>query len=204
LSTLGDALDNTITTSRDAAGAILINGGTVPIQGGTPTVANTSQMQVFGQGGNDILLGKGGNDILFGEDGNDTPTSGDGDHQIFGGAGDDRMIWNPGDDTDLNEGGDGIDTSEAKGGNGAEVFTITANGTRVRFDRLNPAPFSIDIGRMRSRPQVRSASSRTAPATPSSRATWTTTSAPTSGSSCTPSPLSCKPATSCSDRQDAT
>ena len=25
-------------------------------------------------------------------------------------------------------------------------FTTTANGTRVRFDRLNPAPFSIDIG----------------------------------------------------------
>ena len=29
---------------------------------------------------------------------------------------------------------------------GAEQFTTTANGTRVRFDRLNPAPFSIDIG----------------------------------------------------------
>jgi hypothetical protein len=26
------------------------------------------------------------------------------------------------------------------------VFTTTANGTRVRFDRLSPAPFSIDIG----------------------------------------------------------
>jgi Ca2+-binding RTX toxin-like protein len=32
------------------------------------------------------------------------------------------------------------------GGNGAEVFTTTANGTRVRFDRLDPAPFAIDIG----------------------------------------------------------
>src|SRR6201999_3715828 len=27
-----------------------------------------------------------------------------------------------------------------------EQFTATANGTRVRFDRINPAPFSIDIG----------------------------------------------------------
>ena len=26
------------------------------------------------------------------------------------------------------------------------MFTATANGTRVRFDRLDPAPFSIDIG----------------------------------------------------------
>ena len=56
------------------------------------------------------------------------------------------MIWNPGDDTDLNEGGDGTDTVEVNGGNGAEQFTTTANGTRVRFDRINPAPFSIDIG----------------------------------------------------------
>jgi Ca2+-binding RTX toxin-like protein len=35
---------------------------------------------------------------------------------------------------------------EVNGGNGDEQFTTTANGTRVRFDRLNPAPFSIDIG----------------------------------------------------------
>ena len=56
------------------------------------------------------------------------------------------MIWNPGDDTDLNEGGDGVDTVEVNGGNGAEQFTATANGTRVRFDRVTPAPFSIDIG----------------------------------------------------------
>ena len=56
------------------------------------------------------------------------------------------MIWNPGDDTDLNEGGAGTDTVEVNGGNGAEQFTTTANGVRVRFDRVNPAPFAIDIG----------------------------------------------------------
>ena len=56
------------------------------------------------------------------------------------------MIWNPGDGTDLMEGGDGIDTAEVNGGNGAENFTVTANGTRVRFDRISPAPFSLDIG----------------------------------------------------------
>src|SRR5215203_1211109 len=178
LSTLGDSLNNNITVSRDAAGKLLVNGGAVAVLGGTPTVANTSLMQVFGQGGNDTitlneangalpranlfggagndvlpggsgadtLLGKGGSDFLFGGAGNDTLTGGDGDDQMFGEAGDDRMIWNPGDDTDLHEGGAGNDTSEVNGGNGAEVFTATANGTRVRFDRLDPAPFSIDIG----------------------------------------------------------
>jgi Ca2+-binding RTX toxin-like protein len=187
LTEFGDNLDNTITTSRDAAGNILVNGGAVPVLGGTPTVANTGLIQVFGQGGNDIitlneangalpranlfggagndtltggsgadmlfgqsgndtLLGKGGNDLLFGGAGNDVLIGGDGDDQVFGEGGNDRMIWNPGDDSDLFEGGDGIDTAEVNGGNGSEIFTVTANGSRVRFDRLDPAPFSIDIG----------------------------------------------------------
>jgi Ca2+-binding RTX toxin-like protein len=102
--------------------------------------------QLFGQAGNDVLSGKGGNDLLFGGDGNDTLIGGAGDDQVFGQAGDDRMIWNPGDGTDLFEGGDGNDTAEVNGGNGSEVFSITANGTRVRFDRISPAPFTLDIG----------------------------------------------------------
>src|SRR3954471_4583190 len=187
LNVFGDSLDNTITESRDAAGTILINGGAVAIQGGKPTVANTTLSSIFGQAGNDTitlneangalpaaqifggdgndvitggsggdmlfgqagndtLLGKGGNDLLFGGDGNDTLTGGDGDDQMFGQAGNDRMIWNPGDDSDLMEGGDGTDTAEVSGGNGTEVFSLTANGSRVRFDRTTPAPFSLDIG----------------------------------------------------------
>ena len=187
LSVFGDSLDNTIAISRDAAGRILVNGGAVPIHGGTATVANTALIDVFGlagndqilldesngalpsallfggagndtltggsgadllfgQSGNDVLLGKGGNDQLFGGAGNDVLTGGSGDDQVFGESGNDRMIWNPGDGTDLNEGGDGIDTVEVNGGNASEVFTVTPNGTRVRFDRVTPAPFSLDIG----------------------------------------------------------
>ena len=187
LSALGDALGNPMTLSRNAAGTILVNGGAVPVVGGTPTVANTSTIQAFGQGGNDTialdeangalpaanlfggagndvltggsgndqlfgqdgndtLLGKGGDDKLFGGAGDDTLTGGTGSDQVFGEAGNDRMIWNPGDGSDLFEGGDGTDTAEVNGGNGAETFTITANGTRVSFDRVTPAPFHIDIG----------------------------------------------------------
>jgi Ca2+-binding RTX toxin-like protein len=187
LTVFGDAQDNTITISRDAAGTILVNGGAVAVTGGTPTVANTSLIQafgqggndtisldeangalpaanlfggagndvltggsgndqLFGQGGNDVLLGKGGNDLLFGGAGSDVLTGGAGDDQVFGQGGNDRMIWNPGDGSDLNEGGAGNDTVEVNGGNGAEQFTVTPNGTRVRFDRVNPAPFFLDIG----------------------------------------------------------
>jgi Ca2+-binding RTX toxin-like protein len=102
--------------------------------------------QLFGQAGSDALLGKGGNDLLFGGDGNDTLTGGAGNDQVFGQAGNDLMIWNPGDGSDLNEGGAGIDTVQVNGGNASETFTATPNGTRVRFDRTDPAPFTIDIG----------------------------------------------------------
>ena len=187
LTVIGDNADNSIEISRDAAGTIQVNGGAVSVIGGTPTVANTARMQLFGlggqdtlslnetngalpqasnfggagndtltggsaadvlfgQSGNDTLLGKGGFDLLFGGAENDTLTGGDADDLVFGESGNDKMIWNPGDDTDLNEGGAGIDTVEVNGGGGAEVFTTTANGVRVRFDRLDPAPFAIDIG----------------------------------------------------------
>jgi Ca2+-binding RTX toxin-like protein len=187
LSVFGDNLSNNIEISRDAAGVLRVNGGAVVVKGGTPTVANTTLVQVFGQGGsdnitmneasgalpranifggtgNDTLIGgsgadmlfgqsdddnlqgKGGNDSLFGGANADVLNGGDADDQVFGEAGSDRMVWNPGDDTDLNEGGNGNDTVEVNGGNGSEQFTATANGARVRFDRLVPAPFSIDIG----------------------------------------------------------
>jgi Ca2+-binding RTX toxin-like protein len=187
LTVLGDAVGNTIVTSRDASGRILINGGSITPVGDVPTVANTSLIDIFGQAGNDTISvneangpmpaanifggdgndsitggsandllfgqagndtinGGGGNDLLFGGDGNDILNGGAGDDQVFGEAGDDRMIWNPGGGSDLFEGGDGNDTAEVNGGNASETFTITANGSRVRFDRVSPAPFSLDIG----------------------------------------------------------
>ena len=81
-------LDNTITVSRDAAGTILVNGGAVAVQGGTPTVANTTLIQVFGQGGNDTITLDEANGALpaanlFGGAGNDTLTGGSGnDHAL--------------------------------------------------------------------------------------------------------------------------
>ena len=187
LTVTGDAQNNTIAVSRDAAGSILVNSGAVKIVGGKATVANTNLIQVFGldgndnlslsetngalpkanifggagndtikggsgndqlfgQSGNDTLLGVGGDDLLFGGDGNDMLTGGAGNDQVFGESGNDQMIWNPGDGSDLNEGGDGIDTVNVNGGNGAENFTVSANGSRVRFDRIDPAPFTLDIG----------------------------------------------------------
>jgi Ca2+-binding RTX toxin-like protein len=187
LTIIGTSAADAITVSRNAAGTLLINNGSVPITGGTATVANTDLIVVsglggidtvtldetngalpaanlfgggapdtliggangdslFGETGDDTLQGKAGSDILEGRTGNDILIGGDGDDQLFGDEGDDRFIWNPGDDNDLIEGDDGVDTAEVNGGGGGEVFTVTANGTRARFDRLDPAPFALDIG----------------------------------------------------------
>jgi Ca2+-binding RTX toxin-like protein len=65
---------------------------------------------------------------------------------MSGDGGNDRMIWNPGDGNDVLEGGDGVDTAEINGGDGSEAFSATADGARVLFDRVDPAPFFLDIG----------------------------------------------------------
>ena len=55
LTTNGDSAGNLISFTRDAAGNILVNNGSVHITGGKPTVANTSLFQVYGQGGDDVI-----------------------------------------------------------------------------------------------------------------------------------------------------
>ncbi|HEY7494800.1 MAG TPA: hypothetical protein VIH59_27330, partial [Candidatus Tectomicrobia bacterium] len=79
LSIFGDSLNNNIEVSRNAAGTILVNDGAVAVQGGTPTVANTSLIQSFGQGGSDTIALNETNGALpaahlFGGTGNDMLT----------------------------------------------------------------------------------------------------------------------------------
>jgi Ca2+-binding RTX toxin-like protein len=130
----------------DEANGTLPNADLFGGAGNDTLIGGSGADQLFGASGDDTLLSKGGNDFLGGGSGNDVLTGGAGDDQAFGESSDDRIIWNPGDGTDLNEGGDGSDTIEVNGGNGTEAFSATPNGARVRFDRLSPAPFSLDIG----------------------------------------------------------
>jgi Ca2+-binding RTX toxin-like protein len=129
LSVFGDSLGNNIVLGRDAAGAILVNGGAVPVLGGKSTVANTKLLQVFGQGGddtisidetngampaanlfggagNDTLIGGSGNDLLFGQSGNDTLLGKGGNDSLFGGDGNDVLTGGAGNDQDFGASGD--------------------------------------------------------------------------------------------------
>jgi RTX calcium-binding nonapeptide repeat (4 copies) len=158
LSVTGDNGNDSITVNRDPAdpaGQILINNGAISVQGGQPTLTNTTEIDVFGGAGNDTisldnvappagqalppahLFGGSGNDTLtggagadqlFGDDGNDTLNGSDGNDTLNGGIGNDSLNGGDGDDT-LN-GGAGNDT--VVGGKGTDTaFLGAGNDTFV-------------------------------------------------------------------------
>jgi Ca2+-binding RTX toxin-like protein len=121
LSVFGDGAGNSIVISRDAAGKILVNNGAVAVLGGTATVANTSLIRAFGQGGNDVVtLNEASGALpaanLFGGADNDTLTGASGSDQLFGQAGNDTLLGKGGKDllfggteNDILTGGDADD-----------------------------------------------------------------------------------------------
>jgi hypothetical protein len=162
----GDDLGNTITTSSNAAGEILVNNGAVSIDGGQPTIANATEIvvaggngddtislgnaalppaQLFGGNGNDTLIGGAGNDTLIGGAGNDTLNGGDGDDILVGGAGDDTVIGGKGSDTAFL--GAGNDTFIWNPGDGNDVVDGGRGFDTLDFrgaDRPAGETFSID------------------------------------------------------------
>jgi Ca2+-binding RTX toxin-like protein len=167
----GDATDETITIADDgqfitvdgvatAAAAnntfdLTLNAGA----GNDTIVVNTAQLRgitVNGEDGNDVITGSPDDDILNGGAGNDTLNGNGGDDRISGNtgadtmngdAGNDVMVWNPGDGSDvMNGGAGGGDDAELNGGNNPENFAATPVAGRVRFERVSPAPFTLDVG----------------------------------------------------------
>ena len=123
------AADGTFTLAVNAGG----ENDTVTI-----TAAGLSSAVVNGGAGNDTLQGGPGNDRLIGDTGTDT---------MNGGNGNDTMVWNPGDGSDVMNGeGGGGDDAELNGGGNAENFAATAVGDRVRFERVSPGAFNLDVG----------------------------------------------------------
>jgi len=160
LTVIGDNADNTIEVSRNVAGDLLVNGGAVRIFGGTPTAANTSQIQIFGLGGNDqlslnetngtlpraSLYGGSGNDtlisgaaadFLFGQAGNDNLQGKGGIDFLFGGAGDDVLTGGAGNDQVFGEAGN--DRMIWNPGDGSDVNEGGAGNDTVEVNGGNGA-----------------------------------------------------------------
>ena len=102
---------------------------------------------VNGSDGPDLILGGEGNDVLGGGGGDDRVVGDRGTDTMNGGTGDDTLVWNNGDGTDIVNGDDGRDDVEVNGAPAAgDAFTVQPNGARIKFDRTNLVPFSLDIG----------------------------------------------------------
>jgi Ca2+-binding RTX toxin-like protein len=102
---------------------------------------------INGSEGADLILGGEGNDVLGGGGGDDRIVGDRGADTMNGGTGDDTLVWNNGDGTDIANGDAGRDDVEVNGAPAAgDVFTVQPAGARIKFDRTNLVPFSIDIG----------------------------------------------------------
>jgi Ca2+-binding RTX toxin-like protein len=141
-------LPYTLAVNQSEAGdtLLVLAGSGADVVSAASLLAGTTSLTLNGGIGSDIVTGSGGADLLLGGTESDTLTGSPGADQMLGEAGNDVMVWNPGDGTDFMEGGDGSDEARVNGGNGAETFTIAANGARVAFNRVDPAPFALDIG----------------------------------------------------------
>ncbi|MCP5291805.1 MAG: calcium-binding protein [Burkholderiales bacterium] len=154
-----DNQTDTIAASRNAAGQLLINNGTVSINGDIPTIANTRSIQLIGLGGDDVLIldesggalpmavliggngddqltGGSSGDHLRGESGNDTLQGRLGVDRLSGGDGNDSLIGGDGNDLLFGESGNDIfiwnpgDDSDVIDG-GTDIDTLLFNGSNV-------------------------------------------------------------------------
>jgi Ca2+-binding RTX toxin-like protein len=128
---------NDVLEASDGVGALTllsVDGGA-----GVDTVGGSDGPDlILGGEGNDTLSGGGGGDRIVGDRGTDT---------MNGGTGDDTLVWNNGDGTDVVNGDEGRDDVEVNGAPAAgDAFTVQPNGARIKFDRTNLVPFSLDIG----------------------------------------------------------
>jgi RTX calcium-binding nonapeptide repeat (4 copies) len=101
---------------------------------------NTIPTRIAGGDGADSLnggLGLGsGAETYRGGEGNDTVVGGRGNDTALLGDGNDTFRWDPGDGSDLIEGQDGSDRMLFNGAAVAEQVTLTANGGRLTFFRV--------------------------------------------------------------------
>ncbi|MGH2984419.1 MAG: calcium-binding protein [Solirubrobacterales bacterium] len=105
------------------------------------TFTDSIPTTIAGGDGNDSLQGgqtqvAAENETFKGGDGNDTVDGGKGNDTAYLGDGADTFRWDNGEGSDVIEGQDGTDTMVFNGAAGGENVTMTANGGRLTFFRV--------------------------------------------------------------------
>jgi RTX calcium-binding nonapeptide repeat (4 copies) len=111
------------------------------IDDGNGAFTDSIPTRIAGGDGNDSLEGgqvqvAAENETFRGGDGNDLVDGGKGADTAYLGAGDDTFRWDNGEGSDVIEGQDGRDTMVFNGAAGAENVTMSANGGRLTFFRV--------------------------------------------------------------------
>lgn len=163
------AATNLIVIDGKGGDDVLLTDSSLNILDANGVLADAVNVVMRGGSGNDVLrVGHGGivgglagvdadgnvvgqvvgNAWMDGGAGNDRLVSGFGNDVMFGGGGDDNYVWPPGTLTDVWDGGGGNDSVTIIGNSpGDDVFSLTADGTDLLFQRLNLIRFSVEISR---------------------------------------------------------
>jgi Ca2+-binding RTX toxin-like protein len=100
------------------------------------TFTDTIQTTIEGGDGNDTIAGGKGVETLLGGRANDSIDGNGGNDRALLGAGNDTFIWDPGDGSDTIEGQAGRDTMLFNGASGTDQVELSANGSRLKFFRV--------------------------------------------------------------------
>src|SRR5215211_602788 len=134
------------TVPADGTFVVVVNGGDG--NDSLAVLAKNSEIvtaALNGGSGDDLLTGSDTGDSLDGGDGNDRLVGAKGTDVMSGGTGNDTLVWNNGDGSDTIDGGAGNDATEVNGSPTlGDVFTLEPNAGRIKFQRTNLVPFTLD------------------------------------------------------------
>jgi Ca2+-binding RTX toxin-like protein len=137
---VGDNNSPDISFDRADVAEIDLRGGdggdALRIDDSNGSFTNTIPTTISGGDEADRLTGGLGNETFRGGDGNDNVVGGKGADTAYLGDGDDEFRWDNGDGSDVIEGQDGRDKMVFNGAQGPETATLTANGHRLTFFRV--------------------------------------------------------------------
>jgi Ca2+-binding RTX toxin-like protein len=142
---VGDNGSADFSFARSDVNAIKVKGGngndSLRIDDANGAFTNTIPTTIAGGDGNDTLEGgqtqvAAENETFKGGDGNDLVDGGKGNDTAYLGAGNDTFRWDNGEGSDVIEGQDGVDTMQFNGAPGTDNVTLSANGGRLTFFRI--------------------------------------------------------------------
>jgi Ca2+-binding RTX toxin-like protein len=137
---VGDDGSADFSFARSSLSAIQVRAGggrdSVRVDDANGAFTDSIPTTIAGGKGDDSLNGGLGAEKFRGGKGNDAVFGGKGADTTYLGCGNDSFRWDNGDGSDVIEGQRGLDTMLFNGATGDETVTLTANGGRLRFFRV--------------------------------------------------------------------